>query len=146
MKKQTVAEVTVKTANKQTPITVIEETIDELVDRAVEVGKSDNGIPDLTGIKFATPKTVKGKSTRPICEHTHMEKAADGTTTTKRCQLRVLDGEPFCVNHVPAERRLTEDEGLVLSAWLETMTPADRLVLYVRTVGWFKAKEQAKAI
>lgn len=137
MKKQKSA-----TVVEQTPITVVE----EVVESNEQSANGDAGIPDLTGIKFAAPKTAKGKSTRPTCDHTHNEKGTDGALVTKRCQLRVLEGEAQCVNHVPAERRLTEDEGMVLSAWIETMTPAERLVMYVRQVGWFKAKEQAKAI
>lgn len=99
------------------------------------------GIPeiDLSAISFAKPKTVKGKSTRPICTHVY----SDST----RCQLRVMDGETeFCVNHVPAERKLTEPEAKLLAGWLEALTPAERLTAYVRATGWFKAREQAKTL
>ena len=99
----------------------------------------DNGVPDLSGIQFAKPKTVKGKSTRPICKHVY----TDGT----QCQLRVMEGETeFCVNHVPAERKLTEPEAIAIAGWLEGLTPADRFVAYVRALGWYKAKQQASEL
>jgi len=51
-----------------------------------------------------------------------------------------------CVNHVPAEERVTADEALVISGWLEGMTANQRYVNHVRAVGWYKAKELAKEL
>lgn len=93
---------------------------------------------DQTG-KFATPKTIKGKSTRPFCNHVYR----DGAT----CKLRAIDGgDGKCVNHVPAETKITEQEAITLSGWLESLTPAERLIWYVRASGWYTAKEQAKEL
>lgn len=94
-------------------------------------------------IRFAKPKAEKQKSTRPFCAYTRVtERGPKGEVLkTEGCQLRSLDGRDRCVNHVPAEERLTADEATALLALVGGLDEAQQIRLITRTLGWYKVKQ-----
>lgn len=96
----------------------------------------------VNGIAFAKPKAERRKSDRPFCEHVTTKRNADGKTFTQtRCQLRVLEGRTLCVNHVPAEEKLTAEEATAMLTLVGGLDEAQQIRLLTRSIGWFKVKQ-----
>ena len=86
-------------------------------------------------IHFAKPKAERQKSDRAYCDHVDSK--------GKRCSLRVMSGEgrTKCVNHVPAEEKLTEDEAKGLLTLVGGLDETQQIRMLTRAIGWYKVKQ-----
>lgn len=76
---------------------------------------------------------AKAKETRPVC-------------TTQGCKLHAAEGLTVCSNHRPAHLKMESSDRNLLSAWLTSITPDERLIAFASVFGPVKSTELAKQL
>jgi hypothetical protein len=80
--------------------------------------------------KVAGSGQAKAKDARPLCSQ-------------EGCKLHAADGMAVCSNHRPAHLKMAADDRALLSGWLTSLTPDERLIAFASVFGPVKSTELA---